>query len=419
MAEALHDELLGFDEEILKTEEQLRETQEKLQRLREQRAATQQRLWLIDSKLAALLVGVDGFSPEGVPLILGHVGLGHLWRAAAVCQYLSRVAKELEKEWEVLKISGGTLGPFDRPYDYVSLPAGVAGEAFGIVVEFHPQPADRPALVMVDDHGRRCGTLGPAGAAPGCLRAGGAVYHGNELFVADRNNHRVQKLKLDGTPLAAAAMSYYPSHLCMAAGELYVSAGGQLHVLVARSKSTLILPTGPPPRIVVLDPTTLHENRIIGLGAVEDPKGVAVHGDCCFVADRDRIVVLSATKGQLLRVIGEPMDPDIYPGRPGQLRYPGGIAVVGEHLLVGCLMVYEEYEEVPDDIDDWSEGDEAEFVGYEYHTALQVLTLEGAPRQFLRLGGPTDLGAPGGVRVAGDQVIVSSGNSFVHICELI
>ena len=409
MAEALHYELLGFDEEILKVEEQLRE-QEKLQRLREQRAATQQRLWLIDSKLAALLVGVDGFSPEGVPLILGHVGLGHLWRAAAVCQYLSRVAKELEKEWEVLKISG-SLDRFDTPQDYVSLPAGVAGEAFGIVVEFHSH-GDQPALVMVDGRGRRCGTSGPAGAAPGCLRAAGAVYHGNELFVADRNNHRVQKLKLDGTPLAEAAMSSYPSHLCMAAGELYVSAGGQEYV-------TMLSSIRPPPRIVVLDPRTLHENRIIGVGAVKDPQGVAVHGDWCFVADRDRIVVLSATKGHLVRVIGEPVDRDIYPGRPGQLREPGGISIVGEHLLVGCLM---QYLDIPDDIDDWSEDDEddEDEIATEYNTALQVLTLDGAPRQFLRLSGSrVDAGPPGSVRIAGSQVFVCSGLSFVHMCELI
>ena len=168
-----------------------------------------------------------------------------------------------------------------------------------------------------------------------------------------------------GEPLEWAAVPGYPTHLCLADGELFVAVdGNSFGPHSTRGDS----------RIEVLDPCTLQfvrrfGGRGSGRGTLESPKATAVHRGCCYVADcGNHRVAIFTRAGQFLRSVGDG------PGAlPGTLMHPRAIAIVREHLVVSGYRK-ERYRATDEGESYW-----ASRAIY----SLQVLTLSGEARQML------------------------------------
>jgi DNA-binding beta-propeller fold protein YncE len=211
----------------------------------------------------------------------------------------------------------------------------------------------RHRIVCFSPGGELVRTLGSFGYAPGRLNSprGLACDDDGAVYVADRSNHRVQKLSLDsGECLATVGKRGPPAQGCLKYPQGV--ALGQ-----ASTARLLFVADYGNDRVVALDSDTLEWAFDFGAGAdLELPGGIAVEDDHIAVTHgaHHRVELYSSYSRELVRTFGRK-------GRaPGEFTQPMGVA-----LRSGRLYVSE------------GEGQRLQVLSVETGAALQIVRLVG------------------------------------------
>ena len=184
----------------------------------------------------------------------------------------------------------------------------------------------RHRIVIFSPHGEFARVVGAFGYGPGQLNCPrGLACDEEALYVADRSNHRIQKLCLHtGASLALAGSRGPPGP-----GFLKYPQG----VALGSSSTARLLFVADygNDRIVALDSETLEWAFEFGSAtSLELPGGIAVDDDLVAVTDGARhcVRLYSSFTRSLLRVVGQK-------GRlPGEFTQPVGVALRGGQLIV-------------------------------------------------------------------------------------
>ena len=294
--------------------------------------------------MSAIIAVFDDF--EHACAIMRYLGLEHFQLAGATCTSLAAAAKAVLEEWAVLrKVDDFEVYQSGVVRALCTLPGHnlVLGDTYNHRMQVHnPQlrthkPSTMPRLWKEIFY--------PQGLA----------YEDGNLYVSTAcslmegvgNVHRVLKFRLsDGVELGASAPGVvrFPQALALDGQNLLVVEGG---------------------RISVLDKDDLRRGGFFGeagsaVGQLCRPVELALHRGELFVADQGnhRLSIFSPgaegfldVEGASVRTLGS------HGTAPGQFVNPAGLAIAVGHLIVG------------------------------EKTRVQVLTIDGAPRQVILMSG--------------------------------
>lgn len=241
-----------------------------------------------------------GFSyPMGIT-----VGKNYLW----ICDYGNNRIQKFNFDWNCVQIIGVGGNPIGVTLD----------KDENIYVVLHPQHQ----IKKYDKNGSFIKSWGSYGSDPGKFShpCGISLDHsGNYLYVADRNNHRIQKFDLDGNfqYLSSPTLRLnYPFSLAVnEKGEIFVTDTENRRIIKFNQNFT------------ILDYWGIEGNEA---GAFRYPRGIAIdHDGNVLVLDEGKhSILIFDQKGKFIYEFGN------YGEGDGQFRTPRGLGIIPNRYLL-------------------------------------------------------------------------------------